>query len=890
MGKKINIPDGQTAQPDNLSFLNRMILALQSFGSEAEIYDFAAESIYQMLDGKAIITLADVDVQTQKWKLRLVKGIGSKYEKLRTLLGFDIKNFTGDINPRYAEALASSKFVELDIDLPEMLSGKISNRIGDTIRKLFSLEHIYCTGILHNKKHYANITIIQKSSCREINFPLVETFVHIVAVFIDKISAESSLKESEERLTLALKSGRQGLYDLNIQSGKTIVNEEYATMLGYDPVGFHETNKNWIERLHPDDRARVAKEYKDYISGKTGKYIVEFRQRTANNGWKWILSHGEIVEHDRDGKPVRMLGTHTDLTDIKNVEHELRKSKDQLQGLFDHMSSGFAYHKVVTNKHNKVVDYVFLDVNKSFERLIGLKAADVIGKRVTHVWPGTEDDPANWLEIYGEVAQSGKPHSFEIFSRSIGRWFHIDVYSPQKSYFATTFEDITQRKEAELALKESEEKYRHLFDNLQIGIYRTRLSDGKLILANQRMAELFGYDSIEQALQNFYTNEHYVEENARKEMLKMVHREGRFDKYEAALTNARGDIRWYQYSGVLNKEKGYIEGVATDITVRKKTEEILKQKAEIINSTTDGIITTDFEGNILSWNGGAERIYGYHADEAIGNNINLLYKKEDLKKLGSMIKILLKGEKIENFEVNLIHKSGREIPVLLSLTSLNDENGNVKELIGFSREITLLKEVQKELQERNDFVQNILDRLPIGIALNKFNEGTATYINKKFEEIYGWPKEELADIEKFFLKVYPDKKYREQIMQQVIADIESGEPDRMHWEDIQPTTKKGEKKHVNAVNIPILEQNTMVSTAMDVTELKKAEKDLQKHKEKLEELVRERTKELEVANKDLQEKNKELAHFNELFIGREFRINELKEKVKILEEKLKKNS
>ncbi len=887
-----NIAVSQAQNPDDLAFLNEKISIMQSLENEQEIYEFAAESIFQLLQGSAIITIADVDARMQSWKLRLVKGIGNKYEKVRHLLGFDIRNIRGEVNPKYADSLASSRFVELDINFPELLNKKISSKAGNMLKKLFSIEHIYCAGIHHNDNHYANITLIQKSGCAEINFLLIEAFIKMVAVFVDKINAEEklikneeqqrllltkmgiglgyydlngkliffnekaaenlggkpgdfvnkslhdlftkeeadkylgrikdavdsgkdkeyydkihfagrelwfisiysrindaignargvqivslnisrqkkaelALKESEERLALALKSARQGIYDLNVQSGETIVNEEYASMLGYNPEDFHETNQNWIERLHPDDRERVAREYHDYIKGKIEKYHVEFRQRTAGNKWKWILSHGEIVSFDQNGKPLRMLGTHTDLTGIKKVENELRESKNLLQGLFDHMSSGFAYHKIITDKNNKVVDYVFLDVNKAFERHLGLKAADVIGKRVTQVLPGTESDPANWLEIYGEVAQTGKARNFEEYSRSVGRWFHIDVYSPQRGYFATTFEDITDR---------------------------------------------------------------------------------------------------------------------------KKAEETLKQKAEIINSTTDGIITTDLKGEILTWNEGSEKIYGYQADEVIGKRINMLYKENDRIKLKGLIDQLIKGDKIENIELNLLHKSGKEVPSLLSLSSIKDDKGDVRELVGFSRENAALKEIQTELQKRNDFVQTILDRLPIGIALNKFNEGTATYINDKFEEIYGWPKEEMKDIEQFFLKAYPDKEYREKIMQQVIADIASEDPDRMHWENVMPTTKNGERKIVNSVNIPILEQNTMVSTVMDVTDLKKAENELQKHKEKLEELVKERTKELELANKDLQDKNKELAHFNELFIGREFRINELKEELAILKEKLKKNN
>ena len=133
----------------------------------------------------------------------------------------------------------------------------------------------------------------------------------------ERMRAEIAVRENEERLRLSLHAANQGLYDLNVQTGNAVVNKEYAEMLGYDPNTFVETNAAWIERLHPDDREIAAKAYSDYINGLTAEYRVEFRQQTRDGNWKWILSLGKVVEHDPDGKPLRMLGTHTDISDRK---------------------------------------------------------------------------------------------------------------------------------------------------------------------------------------------------------------------------------------------------------------------------------------------------------------------------------------------------------------------------------------------------------------------------------------------------------------------------------------------------------------------------------------------------------------------------------------------
>jgi len=146
-----------------------------------------------------------------------------------------------------------------------------------------------------------------------------------------------------------------------------------------------------------------------------------------------------------------------------------------------------------------------------------------------------------------------------------------------------------------------------------------------------------------------------------------------------------------------------------------------------------------------------------------------------------------------------------------------------------------LKEKNEELKKKNTFIQTILDNIPIGLALNDIDKGQATYMNKKFEEIYGWTSAELTSIASFFEKIYPDEEYRRRITERIIADINSGDPEKMYWENISVTRKDGSTRIVNAANIPLTEQNTMVSTVMDITMLHQVQNDLIKAKERAEE-------------------------------------------------------
>jgi len=144
-------------------------------------------------------------------------------------------------------------------------------------------------------------------------------------------AAELALRESEERLRLALAAASQGLYDLDLTTGAAKVSPEYATMLGHDPATFQETNAAWRDRMHPDDQAAVYRAYEDYVAGRLPEYRVEFRQRTQDGRWKWILSLGRIQERAADGRPLRMLGTHTDIDALKAAEEALRELNATLE-------------------------------------------------------------------------------------------------------------------------------------------------------------------------------------------------------------------------------------------------------------------------------------------------------------------------------------------------------------------------------------------------------------------------------------------------------------------------------------------------------------------------------------------------------------------------------
>ena len=104
----------------------------------------------------------------------------------------------------------------------------------------------------------------------------------------------------------------------------------------------------------------------------------------------------------------------------------------------------YAYHRMVYDDQGNPIDYVFIEVNRAFERMTGLKNEAVIGHRVTEVIPNIRDDPANWIGIYGGVVQNGQPLVFKQYAKHLEKWFNVYALSAEKDHFVTLFMDITK--------------------------------------------------------------------------------------------------------------------------------------------------------------------------------------------------------------------------------------------------------------------------------------------------------------------------------------------------------------------------------------------------------------------------------------------------------------
>ncbi len=244
----------------------------------------------------------------------------------------------------------------------------------------------------------------------------------------------------------------------------------------------------------------------------------------------------------------------------------------------------------------------------------------------------------------------------------------------------------------------------------------------------------------------------------------------------------------------------------------------------LLHSFPCAVISCDLVGNVTTWNRAAEQSLGWSQEEILGRPCPFIHR-EDEARFSEILAMIRDGERPPREELRGVRKNGALIKVRLGTSPIVKADGEVMGVLVAVIDITTREEVaEKELWRRNRFIEIILDNLPIGLAVNTIDKGSMGYVNGRFLEIYGgWSDSDFTDLDTFFAKVYPDPNERERVRRMMLEDIASGDPDRMRWEDIQITATDGNKRIINVANIPLPEQNIMISTVQDVTDRKLAE-------------------------------------------------------------------
>ena len=232
------------------------------------------------------------------------------------------------------------------------------------------------------------------------------------------------------------------------------------------------------------------------------------------------------------------------------------------------------------------------------------------------------------------------------------------------------------------------------------------------------------------------------------------------------------------------------------------------------------ICVIDPAGIVLSINKRGFDILGYPEEAVLGVNwIDNFVTKEHQEKVREVVAQLAVGNiaPFQYYENDIIDAQGIVHNIAFHNEVLRDDGGLVVGILFAGEDITHHKKLEKKLSEQANILEAIGEHLPIGYAVNTISDGKIVVMNKKFEDIYGWPLSVISNVDLFFENVYPDPEFRKKISEQVRADMMSADPRRMIWEHIPITRQSGETAIITAQNIPLYENNLMISTVWDVT-------------------------------------------------------------------------
>ena len=383
--------------------------------------------------------------------------------------------------------------------------------------------------------------------------------------------------------------------------------------------------------------------------------------------------------------------------------------RKQFDIFIDRMIDGFAFSKIVTDKAGKPVDYVFLEVNRAFVKMTGLKREQIIGEKATSVLQRREKEMAHLIDVYGQVALTGEPIQFENYAELLSKWFKIAAYCPEKGYFVAVYEDITERKKAEDEVWRAKNDWERTFDSVPdfVAILDNQY---RIVRANRAMAHQLGVAPEKAIGLLCYECVHGLDNPPDFCPHTQTVKDGKEHTAEVHEPRLGGDF--LVSTTPLKDENGNMIGsvhVARNITERKKGEEAVKQSElrfrSLYENSFDAVLLAMPDGSVLSANPAACRMFGMSEEE-----IKKAGRKGLVVQDARLDKAIEERERVSKAKSELTYhrKDGSTFEGEVTSSSFVDSDGiNKNSLI--IRDISERKKVEDSLRESEERLRLKLD-------------------------------------------------------------------------------------------------------------------------------------------------------------------------------------
>lgn len=525
---------------------------------------------------------------------------------------------------------------------------------------------------------------------------------------IELLKREEDVKRQiEARYSATFSALNDGLWDWHVPSGEAIFSEVYYEMLGYNNHEFPANYESWRRLVHPADIGRVEQVLKRSLASEQG-FNVDLRMKMKSSEWKWVAIRGKSIESDSQNKPLRMVGTLSDISERKEAERKLTESHDLLNNLAC-LVPGVVYQYRLYPDGHSAFPYSSPGMNTIYEvspEDVKEDAFQVFGR----LHPEDRDRVA---ENIFESARSLETFYCEfrvVLPRQGLRWRWSQA-QPQRMKDGSTLwhgiiSDITERKQAEEILRASEEDLRESQRIAHVGSWRLDLATNHVVWSDE-LYKMYGFDPT-QAPPPFTEHQKlFTPDSWHKLATALQKTRDTGSPYDLELETLRVDgsrgWMWVHGMSVLDTNGSTIglRGVAQDITERKQAAERIRESNEylenLINNANVPIVVWNLQFEITRFNHAFEELTGRNSPEVLGKTVEILFPPEQTTKTMTLLEGTLKGEPLKHIEISIQHLDGSTRTVLWnSATIFGPDRITPLTVIAQGYDITERKQAEEE--------------------------------------------------------------------------------------------------------------------------------------------------------------------------------------------------
>jgi PAS domain S-box-containing protein len=634
-----------------------------------------------------------------------------------------------------------------------------------------------------------------------------------------------ALQASEDKYRLLLENANEGI--VVAQDGMLrYFNPKVREITGYSNQEL--AIKPFLDLIYPDDRAMAIERHMKRLEGGPPLTTYLLRIITKQGDMRWLEVNGVRISWESRAASLNFVN---DITEKRIAEEALKESEEQYRGLFEKSPNAIT---IVDEKG------VVIDCNKSTEDVTGYRKEEIIGKSFEQLMTLDPKDMPKLIQKYAILlsGQEVEPYELEIMRKDgERRWIRVVNSLLKKDHKIVAIqvisEDITERKLAEEKLKQSEERYTALFERSNDAVYTCDF-DGNFIDANPTALKMLGYTKVEISSIDFSSLLSKEQLPLAFEKLKEIFETGTQKEItEYRLRRKDSSYLWVESKGSLVYKDGEpiaVQGIARDITARKRAEETLKESEEKFRNLAEkspNMIFINKMGVIVYANEKCERVMGYMREELCASDFDFLAliapeSRESVKKSFAMH---AKGEEIPPCEYTLLTKEGRVIEGILTTKLIRYEGE--KAILGIVTDITQRKKAEEALKESETLYSAVVENSEDGIVI--IQDGTLTFANNSSLNLLGYHSEEACGGD-FLDFIAPH--YREMVIKNYTERMEGKNVPNIYQILFLRKDGKTVPVEVNATIINYKGKPADLVFIRDITERKRTEESLI-HSEKL---------------------------------------------------------